>query len=443
MAIGQEKSPLTLKAVLGHHQAAIWTSADPVVESRAYIRLLLPSQEPAVSETIRPITILPSHSIDFFDQDAGGRSGRDLELNGRLLTELNYTALIREISELNRIDAIVSKPKQLPALIHQMMKSGATVRNITRLITTFTDAVLKKIIGMAIEASGPPPVPFAFIILGSEGRKEQTLKTDQDNAIIFQDIDLGSRFSMAEAADYFIRLGEKVCAWLDQAGYAYCTGQVMAQNPKWCQPLSVWKSYFAHWIHTAEPEDLLRASIFFDFRLAYGQCELVDNLRTHLSNAIGNWTGFLRHMTANAVYYKPPIGFFGNFVVETKGPHRNCLDIKKAITQVVDFARIYALKHHIDETNTQERLYRLCLKEVLTREAYKEIDQAFDFMMQIRFAQQIRAVIDENSKPDNYIDPKKLSTIEQKMLKEIFKKIEKLQARISFEFAGDQESLQA
>ena len=135
--------------------------------------------------------------------------------------------------------------------------------------------------------------------------------------------------------------------------------------------------------------------------------------------------------------------FFRNFVVESKGPHRNCLNIKRAITPVVDFARIYALKHNIEDTNTQERLYRLCLKGVLTREEYKEIDQAYDFMMQIRFAQQIKAVIDENSKPDNYIDPKKLSTIEQKMLKEIFKKIEKLQARIGFEFAGTQEPQQA
>ena len=97
----------------------------------------------------------------------------------------------------------------------------------------------------------------------------------------------------------------------------------------------------------------------------------------------------------------------------------------------------------IDETNTQERLYRLCVKEVLTREAYKEIDQAYDFMMQIRFAQQIKAVVDENSKPDNYINPKQLSTIEQKMLKEIFKKLEKLQARLNLEFPGTQDSQQA
>lgn len=443
MVIGQEKGPLTLKEVLDHHQAAVWTSADPAVEDGSYIRLILPAQEPIEPESVRPITILPSHQADFFSPAPGGRTGHDIELDSRLLTELNYTTLIREISELDQIDAIVRKPGQLPALIHQMIKSGATVRNITRLITTFNDAVLKKLIAMAVEASGPPPVPFAFIVLGSEGRKEQTLKTDQDNAIIFQDIAPGSRFSAAEAAGYFSRLSEKVCSWLDQAGYAFCTGEIMAQNPKWCQPLSLWKNYFAQWIHAAEPEDLLQASIFFDFRFAYGHSELVDALAAYLSATIGRWTGFLRHMAANAVYFRPPISFFGNFVVETKGPHRNCLDIKKAITQVVDFARIYALKHNIGETNTQERLYRLCLKDILSREEYNEIDQAYDFMMQIRFAQQIQAMIDENRKPDNYINPKHLSTIEQKMLKEIFKKIERLQGRLNFEFAGTQDTQQA
>jgi CBS domain-containing protein len=442
LTIGAEKSPLTLKQVLGHHQAAIWTSADPTLEGYAYIRLLLPAMEPIAPETIRPITILPSHQDDFFDRRTGDESEGHLELDGRLLTELTYAALIREISEQDHIDAIVHTPKQLPVLIHQMMKIGATIRNITRLITTFTDAVLRKIIEMAIAALGSPPVPFAFIILGSEGRKEQTLKTDQDNAIIFQDILPGSGVSAAEAAGYFIKLGETVCAWLDQAGYAYCTGEVMARNPKWCQPLSVWKNYFDHWIHAAEPQDLLQASIFFDFRLAYGHGELVNSLGAYLSNALDHWSGFLRHMTANAVYYKPPIGFFGNFTVESKGPHRNRLNIKKAITLVVDFARIYALKHQIDETNTQERLYRLCLKEILTRDDFNEIDQAYDFMMQIRFARQIQAIIDENSKPDNYIDPGKLSTIEQRMLKEIFKKIEKLQSRLNFEFAGTQDSQQ-
>jgi len=208
----------------------------------------------------------------------------------------------------------------------------------------------------------------------------------------------------------------------------------MAQNPKWCQPVSTWKAYFSDWIYTAEAEDLLHASIFFDFRFAYGDPTLVEHLSTFLFNALGKWSGFFRHMAQNAVYFKPPIGFLGNFVVESKGEHRNCLNIKHAIRPIVDYARIYALKNNIRETNTQERLYRIFLKKGLIRKEYNEIEQAYDFMMQLRFVHQIKAVVDEHIKPDNYINPKELSRIERKMLAAILKKVESVQKKLNLEF---------
>ena len=113
------------------------------------------------------------------------------------------------------------------------------------------------------------------------------------------------------------------------------------------------------------------------------------------------------------------------------------MDIKGAMTPIVDFTRIYALKNNIRETNTQERLYQLYLKKVLSRKEYNEIEQAYSFMMQLRFVQQITAIVDEDRKPDNHINPKKLSAIEQKMLKTIFKKIENIQTKLSFEFTGE------
>jgi CBS domain-containing protein len=158
------------------------------------------------------------------------------------------------------------------------------------------------------------------------------LKTDQDNAIIFEDID--DRERLEEVRSYFLLLGETVCGWLDQAGYAFCEGGVMAQNPKWCQPLAQWKEYFHTWIRTAEGEDLLKASIFFDFRGAYGEMAMIEALRRHLLDSLEGWAGFFRHMCENALHFKAPIGFFRNFVVESKGEHRDALDIKGK--QVID-----------------------------------------------------------------------------------------------------------
>ena len=435
LVIGKEKSPLTLKEVLGHHEAGIY--AGRTTEDQPYIRFLLPVAETQSPKKPRHIPILPESRLKFYDFELFDQPGQNPELDNRLLTELTYTVLIREILETDNIEEIIGKHDQLPGLIHSMIKSGTKVQNITWLITTLSDAILKKLVGFALDELGPPPKSFAFIVLGSEGRKEQTLKTDQDNAIIFEDVAEGSGKPIDAVKTYFLELGEKVCTWLDQAGYDFCTGNIMAKNPKWCQPLSTWKNYFSEWIHAAKPDDLLHSSIFFDFRLAYGDKDLVDSLGKYLSDSLVGWKGFFRHMTENAVYFKPPIGFFRKFIVESKGKHRNCLDIKGAITPIVDFTRIYALKNNIRETNTQERLYQLYLKKVLSRKEYNEIEQAFSFMMQLRFVQQITAIVDEDRKPDNHINPKKLSAIEQKMLKTIFKKIENIQTKLSFEFTGE------
>jgi len=341
--------------------------------------------------------------------------------------------LLREIIEADSMADIIDKQSQLPKLIHNLITNGANARNVTRFITTVSDAILSKIMGFTIKELGPPPVAFVFMTLGSEGRSEQTLKTDQDNAIIYAD---PAEDTAQAVAEYFLKFGEKACDRLDQAGYAYCQGGVMAKNPKWCQPLSVWKEYFSNWIHAGEAEDLLAASIFFDFRHGFGESKLIEALRRHLFGSLKGWSGFFRNMTENALHFKPPIGFFRNFVVESKGEHRNAFDIKRAIMPIIDFARIFALNNRIEETNTLDRLYQLWMKKVLTRQEYEELDKAYSFLMQLRFVRQVTAVIVEKTQPDNYINPKKLTAIEQTMLKEIFRRTEKFQAKLNFDFIG-------
>ena len=341
--------------------------------------------------------------------------------------------IVREIARAQFINQIVQIRQQVPRLIETLINTGAKAKNITRFLTTVSDAILQKIIGFAIDEMGPAPVKFVFMVLGSEGRKEQTLKTDQDNAILFEDVDAKS---YKEVMNYFLAFGEKVCNWLDQAGYALCKGDVMAKNPQWCQSLATWKKYFSQWIHKAEPEALLKASIFFDFRPAYGDTVLIDNLRRHLFDSLGGWPGFFRHLTENALYFTPPIGFFRNFLVESKGQHRDTFNIKAAMQPVVDYARIYALRHRINETNTFERLDKLLAQKKISVQEHNELDTAYSYLMQQRFVNQVKTVVTENSEPDNYVNPKHLSQIEQTMLKEIFKRIEKFQAKLSFDFIG-------
>jgi CBS domain-containing protein len=292
---------------------------------------------------------------------------------------------------------------------------------------------LNKLVKFTIDELGPPPAKFVFLILGSEGRKEQTLKTDQDNAIVFEDMP----DELTESArGYFLKFGEKVCTGLDQAGYTFCKGDVMAKNPQWCQPLSVWKEYFTKWIATVEPMALLQSNIFFDFRGGYGDMDLAVQLRRHLFAALAERPNFFRYLTETTLDMKPPLGFFGNFIVESKGEHRDAFDIKKSMTTIVNLARTYALKHNIEETNTQERLHQIFLKDILSAQDYHELEQSYSYLMQMRFVRQVTAVMKENGKPDNYINPKTLSRIEQTMLREIFKSIEKFQRKMSYDFTG-------
>ena len=343
--------------------------------------------------------------------------------------------IVREIARAQFVNQIVQIRKQIPRMIQSLINTGAKAQNITRFLTTISDAILQKIVGIAFDEMGPPPARFVFMVLGSEGRKEQTLKTDQDNAIVFEDV---SAKSQKEVMKYFLTFGEKVCNWLDQVGYTLCKGDVMAKNPKWCQPLGTWKNYFSQWIHKAEPEALLQASIFFDFRGGYGDTELIDELRRHLFKSLKGWRGFFRHLTENALFFTPPIGFFRNFLVESKGQHRDTFNIKAAMQPVVDYARIYALQHRIKETNTFERLGQLLTQKKISEQEYSELETAYSYLMQQRFVAQVKTVIAEDSEPDNYINPKQLSRIEQTMLKEIFKRIEKFQSKLSFDFIGQQ-----
>lgn len=341
--------------------------------------------------------------------------------------------LIKEIHEARLVEDIVTTRNRMPRLVKSLIDSGANSRNICRILTAVSDAIVEKLLGFALGELGPPPAPFAFIALGSEGREEQTLKTDQDNAIIYEDVPDPGQKQLAK--DYFLKLGETVCTWLDQCGYKLCEGEVMARNPKWCRPLSGWKKHFGGWIAAATPQDLLEVNIFFDFRPVYGDRKFTSELRAYIDEALAGRPEFFQFIARNALLYKPPIGFFGNIVVDSSGDNPSTFDIKEAMKPIVNFARLYTLKHNVEETNTQERLHRLYNQGVLTKASYQEMVKVYDYMMQMRFKHQAQ-VISENREPDNFINPRQLTDIEHTLLKNMFSQINNFQKRLSYDFTG-------
>lgn len=336
--------------------------------------------------------------------------------------------LFREIVAQRRIEGLYLLARKVPLVVRTLIEEGAKANNITRMITVLNDQILDRMLSMLIQETGEPPLPFCWLLMGSEGRREQTFKTDQDNALLYQaspDPDL-----MARAADYFRLFAEAAIKHLVLCGYPLCPGEIMAKNPKWRQSLTVWKQYFRAWFATPEPLEVLHSSIFFDFRSGFGEASLAADLRQTLTESARSEGFFLLHLARNCLQSKPPLSFFKNFIVEKDGEHKNTFDLKeKGIVFIVDFARLMALRHGIDEVNTLGRLRVLNETQSVSPGLCEEIIEAYEFLMQVRLVHQLR-MLEDGQQPDNHINPQDLSDLERQTLKESFAVISRMQDSI-------------
>ena len=352
--------------------------------------------------------------------------------NQELLQFQSYGAIVlnREIARAATAEEVVHSCRRTPGLAQSLIDSGAPPDRITRLISSVCDTATERFIALAQAELGPSPVSFAFIALGSQGRQEQTLASDQDNAIIYRFAD--DRETPGAAA-YLVKLGERVCGWLDQAGYPFCKGQVMAQNPRWCQPLQVWKQYFSEWIRKAEPQQLLEFSIFFDFRTVHGEPELAQELRRHVHEALQASPPFLPHLAQNSLLFKPPLRLFGRIVAG--GEPAGQLNLKDALMPIVSFARLYSLGQGLHETHTLERLAALAAQGVLPEESQEETAAAYNVLMRLRLRNQAEE-LQAGRDPGNVVSTRKLRHHEETLLNQSFAQIVAIQKRISQDYLG-------
>lgn len=322
--------------------------------------------------------------------------------------------LMEEFARASSVEEVVAVKGRLPRLVKTLSDSGADSAGITRLISSAADAATARFIDFAVSGLGAPPVPFAFMALGSQARGEQTLATDQDNAIVYADPAPGLEKT---AAEYFQALGAKVCSWLDQAGYPFCKGAAMANNPKWRQPLSTWKAYFNDWAAVKDPQGLLDVNVFFDFRCVSGEKALEAELRAHVRSVVKGKQIFFLNLANNALLYKVPVGFRGAVTVEDEGEHRGTFDIKQLVRVITDFARIYALRGDVAAVPTVNRLAALAGANVLDQAEKESFSQAFEALMRLRLRRQA-ALTGAGAAADNRIKPSELSQADQLALRE-------------------------
>lgn len=341
--------------------------------------------------------------------------------------------LVQEIRKAESVEELAELHARVPLLVRTLIDCGAKPRNVNRVITGVSDAITERLVALATARLGPPPARFAFVALGSEGRQEQTLLTDQDNAILIEPIEQESEAVLA----YFRQMGTFVCDGLNTIGYSWCQGEVMAKNPKWCQPVTQWTQYFTQWITTRNPQDLLQVHMFFDFRCIVGDRSLTGTLRKHIQAELARNPAFFPLMAQDAMARRPQAALFGG-IPTTDGKSGRTLNLKDAMMPFVAFARLYCLRHDVADTNTFDRLKSLNEKGVLTDSSLAEIVDAYAFLMQTRLRHQVAAV-EQGEAPSNAIHPKSLSPSEETLLKRTLAHISVLVKKVGFDFLGSQQ----
>ncbi|MCA1808903.1 MAG: DUF294 nucleotidyltransferase-like domain-containing protein, partial [Lentisphaerae bacterium] len=329
----------------------------------------------------------------------------------------------QEIARADTLDQVAERCRRTPELVRSTIESGASPTAVAGMIASITDSATIKSIELVQADIGPAPVPFAFVTVGSQGRMEQTLFTDQDNIIIY---DPPGNRPNPEHEEYFARLAGRVCENLAAAGYRHCEGQLMASNPKWRRPLEAWRGIFSHWIRKAEGQEAMDFVTFFDLRCVWGQEELVRILRAHIQEELAKAPWFFMRAAQNAMQFKTPLRIFGNIVSTGRSTEKTgCLDLKATMMPIVCFARLHALRKNLVCTPTTERLTAICDRGMLLPSRCHNILTAFETLLRMRLRHQSEMVRQGNA-PDNLVNPAWLGHIDEAVLKECFREIDRI-----------------
>nr|WP_246654301.1 DUF294 nucleotidyltransferase-like domain-containing protein [Azospirillum formosense] len=334
--------------------------------------------------------------------------------------------MARNIHNAESLQRVQEAMQRLPDVVHQLTESGATAHSIGHIVSALTDAVTVRLLRLAEEELGPPPVPYAWLAAGSQARQEQTALSDQDNCLLLHD-----SYDEQEHGPYFKALAAAVCHGLNACGYVYCPGEMMAMNPQWRKPLSVWKSCFRRWIEEPEPKALMLSCIFFDLRHVHGDPGLLNELHGVVLEKTRTNRIFQTYMAGNAVSRHPPIGFFRNLVLIHGGEHDRTLDLKHSgVVPIVDIARLYALAAGSPAVNTVDRLQAAAEARALNRNTAADLMGALEFIGIARLRHQAR-MAREGKPVDNFLSPAELSGFEKGHLKSAFSVVKTMQAAMA------------
>ncbi|MFZ5647107.1 MAG: DUF294 nucleotidyltransferase-like domain-containing protein [Bacillota bacterium] len=338
-----------------------------------------------------------------------------------------------KIESAKNLDELAIYGQEVDNLLNALVAERASVPELFEIISEMHDRLTCRVIElceqeMIRKGYGPPPADYCWINMGSAGRKEQTLRTDQDNGIIHADCD-------PESAKYFKILGGIVVEELVRAGFDWCKGGTMASNPLWCRSISQWKDVVSIWITRAEPEDTRLLTILLDFRPVYGKKDLAQDLWGQIFEVFKKPVKAWHFLTADEVQVKVPLTIFGGFVTEKSGPNKNELNLKAVCRHIVNCVRVFAVKSEISDPSTLGRLSLIKKNRVLPEEDVEYVQNAYEILMMLRIRENIKKV-KQGKNADNFINPYNLSIIEQSLLKNALSAITRLQKITSGHFTN-------
>lgn len=341
----------------------------------------------------------------------------------------NPSVLMKEIKRAKDVHTLKYIREKTSKLLKSYIEQNIPITFISNIISEITDAITLKAIQLSLNEIGTkPPVKFAWLALGSQGRKEQLLITDQDNALVFENV---PKENYKETKAYFLLLSKKITDKLNIIGFEYCPAEMMASNPNWCLSLNEWDSQFNTWITKPTEKAIMMCTIFFDYNLIYGDKELVNKMSEFIFKTINSFEIFLNFLGKNALINPAPLGFFRQFLVETDGKHKDQFDIKsRALMPLIDASRLISLSHNFkEENNTIARFKKIIEMEPQNKDLYLSCIDAFKILLRFRTEQGIK-----HNDSGRYIELNNLSKSEKLKLKSCFKPIKDIQDLLNIRY---------
>ena len=338
----------------------------------------------------------------------------------------NTFSVSNQIVKAETVEELKEASLSFIKIIKSLNAKGVKIEFISKLINQLNKKLLDKL--YKILAPAELYEKSCLVVMGSEGRGEQILKTDQDNALILADDCTISDEKLKEFTHIFTET-------LVDFGFPRCEGNIMVSNPYWCRKKSDFKDLIFKWVNEPSGDNFMNIAIFYDAVCVSGDKELVTKLKEYLFNISANSQQFNAHFAKIITSFDVPLGFFDGFIFNDKDDkHKNEINIKKGgIFIIVQGVRSLSLENKLFNTSTEKRIKKLQEKGVIENEFANELIMAFNFLTNINLKSNLEK-LDKHEKVDNYINPNNLNTMEKDLLKESFKIVNKLKKKLEFHF---------